>query len=136
TGAGLVSFLYLFAVLLLLKYWNLRLHWDTLKTIEQGTLTADPIIRFILNAAALYLIIAKAWWFILAVLLIMAAFALYMRASVKNKMLKWELLIEKEQSRMQMFYRMANMFTDVPHIKSKVWRRKWMDPLFRFIPFA
>lgn len=136
TGAGFVSFLYLFAVLLVLKYWNLKLHWDTMKTIEQGTLTADPIIRFILNAAALYLIVANAsWLFILAVLLIIAAFTLYMRASVKNKMLKWELLIEKEQRRMQLFYRMANMFTDVPHLKSKVWRRAWMDPIFRFIPF-
>ncbi|GIN98472.1 ABC transporter permease [Siminovitchia terrae] len=137
TGAGLVSFLYLFGLLLLLKYWNLRLHWDTMKTTEQGTQIADPLIRFILNASALYLIIEKAsWWFILAVLLIMVAFALFIRASVKNKLLKWELLIEKEQGRMQMFYRMANMFTDVPHLKSKVWRRKWLDPVFRLIPFG
>ncbi len=137
TDAGLVSFLYLFGLLLLLKYWNLRLHWDTMKTVEKGTQIADPLIRFILNASALYLIIEQAsWWFILAVFLIMVAFALYMRASVKNKLLKWELLIEKEQGRMQMFYRMANMFTDVPHLKSKVWRRKWLDPVFRLIPFG
>ncbi|MBD8003794.1 ABC transporter permease [Bacillus norwichensis] len=137
TGAGLASFLYLFGLLLLLKYWNLRIHWDAMKTMDQGTQIADPLIRFILNASGLYLIVEKAsWWFLVAILLIMVAFALFMRASVKNKLLKWELLIEKEQGRMQMFYRMANMFTDVPHLKSKVRRRKWLDPVFHFISFG
>lgn len=136
-GAGLGSFLYLFALLLVFKFWNLKLRWYTMKTNDPGTLTADLIIRFILNAAIFYLIIVKAsWWFIAAVILIMAAYTLYMWNSVKNKTLKWELLIEKEQGRMQMFYRTANMFTDVPHLKSKVSRRKWLDPLFRFIPFG
>ncbi|RST75173.1 ABC transporter permease [Siminovitchia acidinfaciens] len=137
TGAGLAAFIYLFTVLLVLKFWNLKLRWDTLKTNDSGTLAADQIIRFTLNTVILYFIIAKAsWWYILAVVLIATAYTLYMRSIVKNKSLKWELLIEKEQGRMQMFYRTANMFTDVPHLKSKVWRRKWLDPLFEFISFG
>ncbi|MFD1707335.1 ABC transporter permease [Siminovitchia sediminis] len=136
-GAGFMSFVFLFAVLLLLKYWNLALRWDILKTNDSPTLTADLFMRYLLNAGLLYLLISRAsWWFILAVMLIMAAFTVYTRQSMKKKTLKWERLIEKEQGRMLKFYRMANLFTDVPHLGSKVWRRKWMDPIFMSIPFA
>lgn len=136
TGAGLSAFIYLFIVLLVLKFWNLTLRWDAFKTNDRRTLAVDQMLRFMLNAAILYFIITDAsWWFIFAVILIATAYTLYMRNLIKNKTLKWELLIEKEQARMQMFYRTANMFTDVPHLKSKVWRRKWLDPLFRYISF-
>ena len=37
---------------------------------------------------------------------------------------------------MQIFYHAANMFTDVPHLKGRVKRRKWLDPLFSSIPYG
>lgn len=36
---------------------------------------------------------------------------------------------------MMVFYRFANMFTDVPGLEYNVKRRKWLDWLERFIPF-
>src|SRR5690625_6758690 len=37
---------------------------------------------------------------------------------------------------MQSFYRLANLFTDVPHIKSRMKKRKWLVACVnRFIPF-
>jgi ABC-2 type transport system permease protein len=47
----------------------------------------------------------------------------------KEKGLKWEQLIELEEKRMGAFYRIANLFTDVPKLKDRVKRRKWLDPL-------
>src|SRR5690606_14407573 len=63
-------------------------------------------------------------------------FSIYLRGLVKNKTIQWELLIEKEQGRMQAFYRVANMFTDVPHLKGQVKRRQWADFIFSSIPYG
>ena len=37
----------------------------------------------------------------------------------KHKSLKWEAHIEYELRRKQRFYRIANLFTDVPHLKNR-----------------
>src|SRR5699024_8531806 len=50
--------------------------------------------------------------------------------------INWHLLVEKDLNRMQSFYRLANLFTDVPHIKSRMKKRKWLVACVnRFIPF-
>ena len=49
--------------------------------------------------------------------------------SNRNKGIKWEFLIEQDERRMTAFYRLANMFTDVPKLKNKVKRREWLDGL-------
>src|SRR5690625_2688398 len=38
--------------------------------------------------------------------------------------LAWDQLIEKDQQKMQSFYRLAIMFTDVPHFKAKIKKRR------------
>lgn len=50
--------------------------------------------------------------------------------------LKWDILIDGEEKRMASFYRLANMFTDVPQLKATVKRRKWLDILINRIAFA
>src|SRR5699024_10835108 len=56
--------------------------------------------------------------------------------SRKQPGIVWDLLVEKDHSRMQFFYRIANMFTDVPHLKNRAKRRKYLDGLIAKIPFA
>ncbi|MBS4177501.1 ABC transporter permease [Lederbergia citrea] len=137
TGNGFKTFFYLLAIILVLKVWNLYIHWMMLKVNDRHALFFDWLIRYLLNAILLYFIIEEAsFWFIGVILLIMAAITLYFRETVKNKPLRWDLLIEKEQGRMQVFYRAANMFTDVPHLSGQVKRRRWLDPLFSHIPYG
>lgn len=136
TGNGFKTFFYLLALGLGLKVWNLILHWLMMKLNDRFALLFDWLIRFMLNALLLYFIIQGAsLWFIGATLLIMGAFTFYCHGAVQNNPLRWELLIEKEQGRMQIFYHAANMFTDVPHLKGRVKRRQWLDPLFSSIPY-
>lgn len=137
TGNGFNTFFLLLAVVLILKFWNLQLHWMMLKLSDRSAHLFDLLVRYLLSAMLLYFIIEEAsYWFIGVMILLMAAFTLYFREVVKNKPLKWELLIEKEQGRMQAFYRAANMFTDVPHLKGQVKRRRWLDPVFSRIPYG
>lgn len=137
TGDGFKAFFYLLAIVLLLKIWNLVLHWMILKINDKQSLFFDWILRFSMSALLLYFFIEKASvWFIAVIILILFVVTLYFRNATKYKTLKWEVLIEKEQNRMQTFYQAANMFTDVPHLRGRVKRRKWLDPLFSSIPFS
>jgi ABC-2 type transport system permease protein len=54
----------------------------------------------------------------------------------KKMGLKWNQLIEHEEKRMSSFYRIANLFTDVPKLKDTVKRRKWLDVFISRIPFS
>ena len=58
------------------------------------------------------------------VTILLAALVLY-TYSLSNKKagLAWDLLVQKDQQRMRTFYRIANMFTDVPHLKNTVKKR-------------
>ena len=60
---------------------------------------------------------------------------LYYKQQTKEKGLKWEYLIDQDERRMTSFYRLANLFTDVPKLKNRVKRRKWLDSLLVRIPF-
>ncbi|MCR2821070.1 ABC transporter permease [Lederbergia panacisoli] len=137
TGNGFSMFFYMLMLALALKIWNLIIHWQLLKIRDSFVHVYDWIIRYIFNALLFYFFIEKAsYWFFGVVLLIMAVFTIYVKEASKNKTIKWEILIEKEQGRMQAFYHAANMFTDVPHLKGKVKRRIWLDPVFSMIPYG
>src|SRR5699024_11172789 len=48
----------------------------------------------------------------------------------------WDILVDKDQNRMQLFYRIANMFTDVPHLKSRIKKRRWLVSMANRLPFG
>ena len=136
TGAGGREFGFVLAVLLLLKGLNLAIRWRVLKYQEISVSRWDFWIRFILNGVLLFFVCANAHLLFVAVpvLLLIGLYVYYHRAT-SGFVLKWNRLVELEEKRMTAFYRVANMFTDVPHLKGKVARRKWLDWLLAFIPY-
>lgn len=125
---GFNSFFPLLALVLALKVWNLYVRWFMLRYQEREAHWIDSIIRFLLSGSLLLLILSDAPILTtIAVAVIMAGYLFYFYQATKKKNLKWDLLIHLEQQRMLMFYRIANMFTDVPKLKGKVHRRRWLD---------
>ncbi|MGD6801496.1 ABC transporter permease [Rossellomorea vietnamensis] len=136
TGQGFQSFFLLLALLLGLKVWNLYVRWYTLKNQEREAHLVDYVIRFALNAVFLYMVLSDASMVLAAVVaIILLGYLFYFKLSVKEKSLKWDVLISLEEQRMLLFYRMANMFTDVPKLKGKVHRRRWLDGLLNTIKY-
>ena len=136
-GEGFQTFFYLFVPLLLLKIWNLFIHWFMLKfqEIEYGRL--DYIVRFLLNVICLFFIIESAsFWLIGFMGIICILLFVYFSATSGKKLIKWDKLIKLEEQRMMTFYRIANLFTDVPKLKGAVKRRKWLDFLLQLIPYS
>jgi ABC-2 type transport system permease protein len=132
SGSGFNSFFPLLALVLVMKVWNLYVRWFMLRYQEKTTHLIDSIIRFLLSACFLLLVLSDAHKLLItAVAAIMAGYFIYFYQTTKKKNLKWDLLINLEQQRMLLFYRIANMFTDVPKLRGKVHRRKWLDSIVK-----
>ena len=52
---------------------------------------------------------------------------LYLKSLSKNKIIQWNYLIDVEKLRLMRKYSFFNLFTDVPQIKKKAKRRKYLD---------
>ncbi|MBM7694039.1 ABC-2 type transport system permease protein [Peribacillus deserti] len=135
-GASLADFLTAFILLAVLKYLNVQIRWRILRYDVREVLFIDSLIRLCLNIACLYLFFRGASIFfavMIAGILILLLF--YFERETRKKSLKWERLISLEGKRMSAFYRVANLFTDVPKLKEKVSRRKWLDWIVSYIKF-
>ncbi|HWO98798.1 MAG TPA: ABC transporter permease [Bacillus sp. (in: firmicutes)] len=137
TGQAYGSIVKMFIFFLVVKLANAFMSWHITYFEDPSARRADYVVRFALNSVFAYLLFVNAHFpFLLTVAVLIAGLAYYYYALTKKKPLKWEHLIELETKRMMFFYRLANLFTDVPNIKEKVVRRAYMDWLLNRIPFV
>lgn len=135
-GADFKSFFILLIALILIKWINILIRWNVQFFIEKNVKMTDSVIRFCINVVLLYFIFAGAQLYFAAVpAAVLILLYLYYQKQAKVKGLKWEQLIEDEERRMNAFYRLANMFTDVPKLRDRTKRRKWLDWLVNVIPY-
>ncbi|WP_223592933.1 ABC transporter permease [Neobacillus bataviensis] len=134
---GFHRFFLFFVVLLALKAWNLASSWRIHYYVQSSVHRWDLVVRYLLNAVFTYLLFKQANVLLLFLIVLIMAFyyySFYMRT--KRMGLKWDLLIDGEEKRMASFYRLANLFTDVPMLKDTVKRRKWLDFIINGISFS
>lgn len=130
-------YLLLLLVILIFKVWNLYANWSVLKIRDPLFRRLDTFIRFMLNIGVCYFFIAgDMLWAAVCTVLFIAVFVYDVYTSGKKSGIVWDVLLEKDMHRMQAFYRIANMFTDVGHLKNRVKRRGWLSGFIRNIPFA
>ncbi|GAB4073917.1 ABC transporter permease EcsB [Barrientosiimonas marina] len=124
-------------VMLILKAGNLIANWWMLKIREPELRLTDQIIRVLLNVAVFYCLVQGAMlWAGITTVLFALIFLYDLTISRKRAGVVWDMLVEKDRSRMQTFYRVANMFTDVPHLKNQVKRRQWLVSLVSRVPLV
>jgi ABC-2 type transport system permease protein len=137
SSSGFRPFFPFLIVLLVVKAWNLASGWRIQYFIQPSIYRWDAIVRYFINTSFAFLLFKQANSLILvaiAVVMVLYFRSFYIRT--KNSYLKWDLLINQEEKRMNSFYRLANLFTDVPTLKDTVKRRKWLDFLLGSIAFS
>ncbi|MCR1834629.1 ABC transporter permease [Oceanobacillus caeni] len=124
-------------VLLIIKIGNLFANWWMLKVRDKNIRLLDAFVRIILNITIFYFVIRGDVMFAGITTFIFVIIFLYDYYYSKKQIgINWELLIEKDQHRLQAFYRFANMFADVPHLKVRVKKRQWLVRLVtNSVPF-
>lgn len=134
---GFQSFFIFLLILLVIKGWNLAVNWKIHYYVQPSVYTWDMIVRYFINVLYTFLLFNNAPILFLLILAFIMAFyyhSFYVRT--KKMGLKWDLLIAQEEKRMASFYRLANLFTDVPKLKDSIKRRKWLDWLINRISFS
>ncbi|MET1029466.1 ABC transporter permease [Domibacillus tundrae] len=127
-GTGFGSFFLFLGAVLAAKLWNLFCRLKALNVPSNDVRIVDMAARLLINTAFLFAVFSLEYGIAGIAILIMAYWLFYMNRA-GNRPLKWELLTELEEKRMAAFYRLANMFTDVPHLRGTVKRRAWLDGL-------
>src|SRR5699024_3039026 len=121
------TYLLTLAIVLIFKVWNLIANWWMLKIGDKGTRHWDHIVRLAVNISVFYFLIEGSMLLAAITTVLFIALFLYdLNRSRKEAGIKWDLLVEKDQQRMQTFYRFANLFTDVPRLKNRVKKRYWL----------
>ncbi|TGB05288.1 ABC transporter permease [Halobacillus salinus] len=121
---GMQYYLVLIGILLIVKVWNLLSNWWMLKERNPKARLIDQAIKAALNVLLFYFLAQGEWIFASVVTVILVALVLYTYTLARQKAgLVWDLLVEKDTQRMRTFYRIANMFVDVPHLKNTVKKR-------------
>lgn len=122
-------------LLLIVKYWNLRMSWKMGFLTDSSAKWSDLVVRFALNLSGIYFIFSQQYLFVIAIFFIMAGYDAYFFKLVKSKAVKWDQLIKKEEEKKQSFYKLANLFTDVPKLKKRAKRRKYLDWILKQITY-
>ena len=131
TGAGYIWIVLAFVIV---KAWNLFVAWEKSFLTDQNIQRADWFIRFILNGLFVYFLVERTSVLVIGgIVLLMVLYLAIMHQMVKGKPLNWEYLISEEGKKMMLLYRIANMFVDVPALKERVSRRKWLDFILSII---
>lgn len=128
--------LILAVILLITKAVNIMTRWFVQFSTDKGSLWTDQFVRLIFNIVFVYFLVQGVVWiypFVTGLLLIFLC--LYFYRAAQGKGVKWEQLIEMEAARMMSFYRIANMFTDVPKFKEQVKRRSWLNWMTSMLSF-
>jgi len=130
------SYLLLVLVMIIFKAWNLFASWRVQKIRSNSYRNLEWMIRLVLNVLVFWMLAQGDMIFAGIATLLFAALVFGDTVWAKRESgLYWERLVDNERQGMQAFYRFANLFTDVPHLKDRVKRRNWLVALFNHIPF-
>lgn len=129
--ATTVQCLQLLFVVILVKWSDVETEYNVRHAKNGEGIWTSRGIRFVLAAITFYTVLQK-WPIVLIVLgLVISLYSIYWRKRKSAKPVPFEHFIQLEQNRMMRFYRFANYFTDVPHLKGAVSRRRWLSFVLR-----
>lgn len=131
------TYVILLVLLAIVACWNLLIVWEQTYRLDERVRIMDYVIRFGLSFAFTFSLLSKMSVIYTVVIVFgmgVYVFSLYRRKGKQGY--NWEYLIDDEEKKMLLLYRIANLFTDVPQLKERVKRRKWLDIIAKTASFS
>ncbi|WP_147803032.1 ABC transporter permease [Alkalicoccus halolimnae] len=119
-------FFIVLASLLLLKGWNLAASFEEQRIQGENLYRVHKWGRFLINGSVLYILFSTLSIPATAAAGVVLLLLHVLYFSRIQGTLQWQRLIEIESNTVRTFYRVANNFTDVPHLKESIKERKWI----------
>lgn len=131
TGTGTkVEFIGIAIIMVLVKWLFVVTEYNFRHALEGRSIWVDRAVRFVLVGLLIFNGLVGNLLLIPVIGVLMGLYSFYWAKQRKEKPFPYDHFIELEQNRMMRFYRFANYFTDVPHLKGSVSRRGWIGFLF------
>ncbi|KUF37025.1 MULTISPECIES: ABC transporter permease [Lysinibacillus] len=126
----------IFLLIIVLKYISVQGEFSY-RYSERGQMVwVDRLIRAVIFGAVLYMGLHAQLILAVIATVISVVYIIIFRKKSVGEPVPYEHFVKIEQNRMMSFYRFANYFTDVPHLHGSIRRRRWMDWLYRFVPYG
>ncbi|KYG31837.1 ABC transporter permease [Alkalihalobacillus trypoxylicola] len=125
------DFWYVFIWLIFVKGWNVITSWTEQRLQSESERISHFSLRLIVNLALTYLLFSGAnFIYLLSIIILMATlYVFYYQAIAKKRSLKWDRLVDVEERMVMFFYRIANVFAEVPQLRGKVRHRVYLNPI-------
>lgn len=129
------TLVFVLLILFVSKAWNLMAQWEEGRLLFSSSRITHLWARLFINGILTYLLFSGAAFYFLFAIFIIKGFLLlfYYQTLKKHHSIKWEYLIEVEERMVMFFYRIANMFTDVPKLSTKVRPRVFLSKIPNYL---
>lgn len=124
------------ALVIVLKYLNVQIEFNFRYAIRGKNVILDRFIRIVFSILAIQTILTEFYPLTLLYLALLIFYYFSWKRSVKEQPIPYEHFVKLEENRMKAFYRFANYFTDVPHLKGAIRKRSWLNFIYFFVPYT
>lgn len=124
-----------FFLIIILKYLSVQGEYSYRYSERGQMIWVDRLIRAVIFGVAVYMGLHMQLLLAIVAVAIMCVYIVIFRKKCAGEPVPYEHFVKLEQNRMMSFYRFANYFTDVPHLRGSIRRRGWLDWLYKFVPY-
>lgn len=124
------------AFVIALKYLNVKIEFNYRFANRGHAIVIDRLARGALSILAIETALTASIYMAAIYLVLFIAYNMSLKKRVADQPVPYEHFVRLEQNRMLRFYRFANYFTDVPHLRGTIRHRAWLDGVYKWIPFA
>lgn len=124
-----------FIFVVLLKLWNVQVEFSFRWANAGEGVWGDRLIRAFISILAVMAVFTMVPFYMILLIIPIYFYAHVWGRQMKGQPFPYEHFIKLEQNRMLRFYRFANYFSDVPHIRGSIRRRVWLDWVYRIVSF-
>ncbi|HJF32374.1 MAG TPA: ABC transporter permease [Sporosarcina psychrophila] len=127
TGSGTkLEYIGIAIFMLLIKWLFIESEYNFRHALDGEKIWLDRIVRFLLAGSIIYVGLVGSSIILPIIGVVIGLYTIHWRKKRMEKPFPYDHFIALEQNRMMRFYRFANYFTDVPHLKGSVSRRGWL----------
>lgn len=121
--------------IVILKYFNVQIEFNYRYANRGQAVIVDRIARAALSILAVQSVLASGLLYAFLFVVLFIVYNMSLSKRVAAEPVPYEHFVRLEQNRMMRFYRFANYFTDVPHLRGSIRRRAWLDALYKMVPY-
>ncbi|MET4562905.1 ABC-2 type transport system permease protein [Lysinibacillus parviboronicapiens] len=125
-----------FFLIVVLKYISVQGEFNYRYSERGHFIWVDRLERAVVFGVTMYFALQTKLILALIAAVIGCAYIAVFRKKSVGQPVAYEHFVKLEQNRMMSFYRFANYFTDVPHLRGSIRRRAWLDWLYKFVPYT